>query len=248
VGWAEVRKDEAQMYRILVVDDDAEITTLLSQYLERYDFQVYVASDGASMHRQLREHAIDLVVLDVMLPGVDGLTLARLLREQSQIPIIMLTARAASYDCVVGLEMGADDYMSKPFEPRELVARIHCVMRRQANGQMLSQAATAVRFDAWTLQRLERQVIDPQGTAVPLSYAEYRLLCTLLGSPRRVFSREQLMEQSRGRAMDMFDRSVDLLVSRLRGKLGDEGARLIKTVRGCGYMLDARQVQAWGSA
>lgn len=232
------------MYRILVVDDDEEITALLGQYLERFGFQAHCAHDGASMHAQLQRHAIDLVVMDVMLPGVDGLTLARLLRQQSQIPIIMLTARAASYDCVLGLELGADDYMGKPFEPRELVARIHSVLRRHSQSQPDAREAANVRFDAWTLHRLERQVIDPQGTVVPLSYAEYRLLCVLLEAPRRVFSREQLMEQARGRAMDSLDRSVDLLVSRLRHKLGGEGASLIKTVRGAGYMLDARHIQA----
>ena len=232
------------MYRILVVDDDEEITALLSQYLERFGFQVHCAHDGVSMHRLLQAHSMDLVVMDVMLPGVDGLTLARLLRQQSQIPIIMLTARAESYDCVVGLELGADDYMGKPFEPRELVARIHSVLRRRAGAPADAQQAVKVRFDAWTLQRLERQVIDPQGTVVPLSYAEYRLLCTLLESPRRVFSREQLLEQARGRSMDSLDRSVDLLISRLRHKLGEDGPALIKTVRGAGYMLDARQVQA----
>ncbi|MDR2323922.1 MAG: response regulator transcription factor [Acidovorax sp.] len=232
------------MYRILVVDDDEEITALLSQYLGRFGFEVHCAADGVGMHNQLKAHRIDLVVMDVMLPGVDGMTLARLLRQQSQIPIIMLTARAESYDCVVGLELGADDYVGKPFEPRELVARIHSVLRRHGHAQPNARQATNVRFDAWTLQRLERQVVDPQGMVVPLSYAEYRLLCTLLESPRRVFSREQLMEQARGRSMDSMDRSVDLLVSRLRHKLGEEGASLIKTVRGAGYMLDARQVQA----
>lgn len=232
------------MYRILVVDDDEEITALLNQYLVRFGFEVHCAHDGGGMHAQLKAHRIDLVVMDVMLPGVDGLTLARLLRQQSQLPIIMLTARGESYDCVLGLELGADDYIVKPFEPRELVARIHSVLRRHSQPLPKAQQATSVRFDAWTLQRLERQVVDPQGLVVPLSYAEYRLLCTLLESPRRVFSREQLMEQARGRSMDAMDRSVDLLVSRLRHKLGEEGPSLIKTVRGAGYMLDARQVQA----
>lgn len=232
------------MYRILVVDDDEEITQLLSQFLERFGFQVYCAHDGVSMHSQLKANSIDLVVMDVMLPGVDGLTLARLLRQQSQLPIIMLTARAESCDCIVGLELGADDYMGKPFEPRELVARIHSVLRRYGHPLLDAKHASLVKFDAWTLYRTERQVIDPQGVVVPLSYAEYRLLCTLLESPRRVFSREQLMEQARNRPMENLDRGVDLLVSRLRQKLGDGGAALIKTVRGVGYMLDARQVQA----
>lgn len=233
------------MHRILVVDDDEAITTLLSQYLLRYDLQVHCAHDGASMHAVLAREAIDLIVMDVMLPGVDGLTLARLLRAKSRIPIIMLTARAEAYDCVVGLELGADDYMGKPFEPRELVARIHSVLRRGAGGEAaVASQAVNVRFDAWTLQRAERQVIDPQGMCVPLSYAEYRLLCTLLGAPRRVFTREQLMDQARGKGVDNLDRSVDLLVSRLRHKLGEAGVHLIRTVRGTGYMLDAQQVQA----
>jgi len=234
------------MYGILVVDDDADITTLLSQYLERYGFRVHCAHDGASMHAQLQQHTIDLIVMDVMLPGTDGLTLARLLRQQSQTPIIMLTARAESYDCVVGLELGADDYMGKPFEPRELVARINSVLRRKsaANTNDIS-SAPSVHFDQWTLQRVERQVLDPQGTVIPLSLAEYRLLCTLLETPRSVFTREQILVQALGnKAVDNLDRSVDLLISRLRHKLGETGGQMIKTIRGAGYMLAVQQVQA----
>ncbi len=231
------------MYGILVVDDDADITTLLSQYLERYGFRVFCAEDGASMYHHLQAQQIDLIVMDVMLPGTDGLTLARLLRQNSQIPIIMLTARAETADCVVGLELGADDYMGKPFEPRELVARINSVLRRKSLAPGDVPSATAIRFDDWVLQRLERQLLDPQGTVIPLSYAEYRLLNTFLESPRRVFSREQLMEQAGSKTLENLDRSVDLLVSRLRHKLGQHGAGLIKTVRGSGYMLSVQQVQ-----
>ena len=230
------------MHAILVVDDDTEITTLLSQYLERYGFRVYCAMDGAGMHAQLQAHPIDLIVMDVMLPGTDGLTLARLLRQRSQIPIIMLTARAQTSDCVVGLELGADDYMGKPFEPRELVARINSVLRRGAAAPEDLASALAVRFDAWTLQRLERQLLDPEGTVIPLSYAEYRLISTLLEAPRKVFTREHLMDQAGSRTLDNLDRSVDLMVSRLRHKLGDQGTALIKTVRGSGYMLDVQKV------
>jgi two-component system, OmpR family, response regulator len=229
------------MYGILVVDDDVEITTLLSQYLERYGFRVFCAHDGASMYAHLQAQQIDLIVMDVMLPGTDGLTLARLLRQNSPIPIIMLTARAEAADCVVGLELGADDYMGKPFEPRELVARINSVLRRKSAPDNVPCAAT-VRFDHWTLMRPERQLIDPDGTVIPLSYAEYRLLSCLLESPRRVFTREQLMEQTGGKNQDNLDRSVDLLVSRLRHKLRPSGAALIKTVRGAGYMLSTQEV------
>jgi len=235
------------MYAILVVDDDTEITTLLSQYLERYGFRVYCAQDGASMYAQLQAQPIDLVVMDVMLPGPDGLTLARLLRQSSAIPIIMLTARANPTDCVIGLELGADDYMGKPFEPRELVARIHSVLRRRSAAPDDVPTAIAVRFDDWTLQRVERQLLDPLGTVIPLSYTEYRLLSSLLEAPRRVFTREQLMEQAGSKTLEQLDRSVDLLVSRLRHKLGDQGSTLIKTVRGCGYMLNVQRVQPCGA-
>lgn len=232
------------MYGILVVDDDTAITTLLSQYLERYGFQVHCAHDGAGMHAQLQAQRIDLIVMDVMLPGTDGLTLARLLRQKSQLPIIMLTARADTSDCVVGLELGADDYMGKPFEPRELVARINSVLRRRHFAPGDVPSANAVRFDDWLLQRPERQLQDPQGTVVPLSYAEYRLINHMLEAPRRVFNREELMELAGSKSLEHLDRSVDLVVSRLRHKLGPHGAQLIKTVRGSGYMLDVQKVQA----
>lgn len=237
------------MQHILVVDDDADITTLLAQYLGRFGFTVHTAGDGASMRTRLNSHPIDLVVLDLMLPGADGLALTRELRARSaRLPIIMLTARGNAYDRVLGLEMGADDYMSKPFEPRELVARIQTVLRRAAAGpSTAAQAAEAevVHFDGWSLYRMERHLVSPEGVVISLSNAEFRLLCTFLGMPRRIFSRDQLMEQARGRAMDAFERSIDLLVSRLRQKLSDDPRepRLIKTVRGAGYLFNVRSVQ-----
>ena len=235
------------MQHILVVDDDVEITTLLTEYLARFGYAAHAAGDALSMRAQMAVHPIGLVVLDVMLPGTDGITLARELRERSRVPIIMLTARANPYDCVLGLEMGADDYMGKPFEPRELVARIQTVMRRLAHeGPLASQGPDeVVRFDGWELHCVERHLRSPQGVVVPLSNAEFRLLCTFLRMPRRIFSRDQLMEQARGRAMDAFERSIDLLVSRLRSKLSDDprSPSMIRTVRGAGYLFNVQSLQ-----
>jgi len=235
------------MQHILVVDDDADITTLLTDYLARFGFAAHAAFDADSMRAQLAAHPIGLVVLDVMLPGTDGITLARELRERSRIPIILLTARANPYDCVLGLEMGADDYMGKPFEPRELVARIQTVLRRSASERAAAPQVPddVVHFDGWALHSIERHLVTPSGVVVPLSNAEFRLLCTFLRMPRRVFSRDQLMEQARGRAMDAFERSIDLLVSRLRSKLSDDprSPSMIRTVRGAGYLFNVQSLQ-----
>lgn len=212
-----------------------------------------MAGDGAGMRTVLAAHHMDLVVLDLMLPDEDGLTLARQVHQRSHIPIIMLTARSNPYDRVLGLESGADDYMSKPFEPRELVARIHTVLRR-ASGAQRGVAAGArhdvIRFDGWALHREDRCLTSPAGLVVALSNAEFRLLSTFLQMPRRLFSRDQLMEQARGRSMDSFERSIDLLVSRLRQKLAGDPLEpgMIKTVRGAGYMLNVQSVEgvaAW---
>ncbi|MFM9917439.1 MAG: response regulator [Rhizobacter sp.] len=234
--------------RILIVDDDPGITALLIDYLGSFGLDVRSAADGVEMQSQIELHRIDLVVLDLMLPGVDGLALAHALRARSHIPIIMLTARGNPTDRVVGLEMGADDYMSKPFEPRELVARIKTVLRRAAAPCPEAPGATpgdVIRFDGWQLERGERRLTSPKGLVVPLSNAEYQLLSTFLKAPRRVVSRDQLMTQARGRQMESFDRSIDLLVSRLRHKLFDDSgtAALIKTVRGAGYVFDAQSIQ-----
>lgn len=235
------------MQTILVVDDDVEITSLLTEYLTRFGYAARAAGDAAGMHAALAAHAVDLVVLDVMLPGTDGITLARELRQRSRVPIIMLTARADPYDRVLGLEMGADDYMAKPFEPRELVARIQTVLRRLLHEGPPAQQGPdeVVRFDGWELHCIERHLVSPQGLVVPLSNAEFRLLCTFLRMPRRIFSRDQLMEQARGRAMDAFERSIDLLVSRLRSKLADDprAPSLIRTVRGAGYVFQVQSLQ-----
>lgn len=235
--------------QILVVDDDEEITSLLCEYLSRYGLQAHAADGAEAMRRQMAAHPIDLVVMDLMLPGTDGLALARELRQDSRVPIIMLTARTNLYDRVTGLESGADDYMSKPFEPRELVARIQTVLRRVRDmGEDTGDAGAShavVCFDGWALHREERRLTSPQGLVVPLSNAEFRLLTTFLKTPRRLFSRDQLMEQARGRSMDAFERSIDLLVSRLRQKLADDprDPTMIKTVRGAGYMFNAQSIR-----
>ena len=238
---------------VLVVDDDRQILGLLRRYLEEGGLRVSTAGNAAQMRAVLAAGPVDLIVLDLMLPGVDGLALAHALRARSRIPIIILTARSNPYDCVLGLEMGADDYMSKPFEPRELVARIQTVLRRMTarpEGSGTHANSDVIRFDGWELDRNERCLTSPAGLVVALSNAEFRLLSTFLRTPRRVFSRDQLMEQARGRAMDSFERSIDLLVSRLRQKLADDprDPSMIKTVRGAGYMFNVRSVQgqlAW---
>ena len=232
--------------QILVVDDDQGITSLLSDYLDQFGFAVHIAHDGSTMREQLSRQAMDLVVLDIMLPGSDGLTLAREMRQHSRVPIIMLSARTGTHDRVVGLELGADDYMGKPFEPRELVARINTVLRRTPAGPAQGGGAEEglVHFDGWQLRRDERRLTSPDGLVVPLSNAEYRLLTTFLSMPRRIFSRDQLMERARGRTMETFERSIDLLVSRLRQKLNDDPRwpSMIRTVRGAGYVFDVRSV------
>lgn len=238
---------------ILLVDDDADITALLADYLRRFNFEVHTAADAQGMRAQLAQQRVDLVVLDVMLPGTDGLTLSREIRSRSSIPVIMLTACSSPFDRIMGLESGADDYMGKPFEPRELVARIQTVLRRAQGNQESGDSVArsdVVCFDGWELHREERVLVSPTGLNIALSNAEFRLLTTFLQTPRRLFSRDQLMELARGRAMDAFERSIDLLVSRLRQKLAQDPALppMIKTVRGAGYMFNVQSVQgrmAW---
>ncbi|MBV8617797.1 MAG: response regulator transcription factor [Curvibacter sp.] len=234
------------MQHILVVDDDEDLTALLTQYLDRFGFAAHAAHDAATMWAQLAAHPVGLVVLDLMLPGADGLALIRELSVRRPTPLIMLSTRGASYDRMRGLELGADDYMLKPFEPRELVARIQTVLSRAGGGERAPLVADAevIHFDGWTLHRPQRQLLTPLGVVVPLSDAEFLLLCTFLAMPRRIFSRDQLMEEAFGRAMDAFERGIDPLVSRLRQKLSADPRKpaFIKTVRGVGYLFNARSV------
>ncbi|SDI64972.1 two-component system, OmpR family, response regulator [Pseudomonas flavescens] len=235
-----------QAVHALIVDDDLDIRELLVDYLARYGISSRGVGEGKAMREALQADDYDIVVLDLMLPGEDGLALCRGLRRESNIPILMLTARCEPADRVIGLELGADDYMAKPFEPRELVARIQSILRRvrDVGDSGAAERAGPSRFDGWQLDANLRQLQSPDGLLVPLSNAEFRLLLAFLQRPRRVLSREQLLDAARGRSIEAFDRSIDLLVSRLRQKLGDDprAPRLIKTVRGAGYLLDARQV------
>jgi two-component system OmpR family response regulator len=230
--------------RVLIVDDDPEIRNLLSDYLERQGLIAHAVGDGGAMWRHLERHAVDLVVLDLMLPGENGLDLCRKLRTQSDLPLIMLTARGESTDRVVGLELGADDYVTKPFEPRELLARIRATLRRTGHGTERALAATGHRlvFAGWTLDLRARELTDPDGTRVPLSSGEYRLLEVFVQRPNRALSRDQLLELLQGREASPFDRSIDVMVSRLRRRLRDDPreAQLIKTVRGAGYLFTPR--------
>ncbi len=232
---------------ILVVDDHDEIRDLLGQYLSRHGMAVSLAMDGVTLREQLDKHDdIDLIVLDLMMPGEDGLSLCRHIRSIDGPPIIMLTAMGEEADRVVGLEMGADDYLSKPFSPRELLARIKAVLRRSersSKAEVTAPPSTGdrLRFDRWTLDNNLRQLEDNNELVVPLSTAEYRLLSAFIGNPRRVLSRDQLLDITQGREAMPFDRSIDNQVSRLRRKVETDpkNPTLIKTVWGGGYMLTA---------
>jgi two-component system OmpR family response regulator len=226
---------------VLVVDDDAEIRKLLGEYLERNGFRVSLATDGVQMRRALERSRPDIVVLDLMLPGDSGLTLCRDLRVESSLPVIMLTARADEVDRIVGLEMGADDYLSKPFSPRELLARIKSILRRTRGLAPARGDAQRLRFAGWTLDLAARQLVAADGVVVALSGAEFRLLSVFLEHPNRVLDRNQLMDLTVGRDGAPFDRSIDVQVSRLRVRLRDDARepRIIKTVRSEGYVLAA---------
>jgi two-component system OmpR family response regulator len=232
--------------RALIVDDDAQIRELLCSYLTGFGIQGDGADDGAAMRMAMAKNDYDIVILDLMLPTEDGLLLCRQLRAITNIPIIMLTARGESADRVVGLELGADDYMIKPFDPRELVARIHTILRRtkveREREDDVPGFGEEVGFEGWTLSRTSRQLTTPQRLVVPLSNAEFRLLWAFIEHPRRVLNRDQLMDLARGRTVEAFDRSIDLLVSRLRQKLNDDpkNPALLKTIRGEGYFFDAK--------
>ena len=230
--------------RALIVDDDQEICTLLCTYLADFGIEARGVHGGAAMRRALAEQTPDVIILDLMLPGEDGLALCRYLRATGNIPVIMLTARGEPADRVVGLELGADDYVVKPFDPRELVARIHTVLRRARGDRAAPTGGESERisFEGWTLDVNTRELTTPRKMVVPLSNAEFRLLWTFIERPRRVLNRDQLMDAARGQASNAYDRSIDLLVSRLRQKLDDDprDPKLLKTIRGEGYLFDAR--------
>ncbi len=232
---------------ILVVDDHSEIRDLLKRFLEQHGMRVSCARDGKEMKRLLDEREFDLLVLDLMMPGEDGLTLCRELRVKSRLPIIMLTAMGEETDRIIGLEMGADDYLAKPFNPRELLARIKAVMRRtQAEIQPVPEILTRdLRFDRWLLDINRRELVDEEGVGMSLSTAEFDLLKVFLERPQRVLSRDQLLDLARGREAVAFDRAIDTLVSRLRRKLerDPKNPELIKTIWGGGYLFAADVTQ-----
>ncbi len=226
---------------ILIVDDDAEIRGLLGDYLRKNGYEASAVPDGKAMWSALARGRVDLIVLDLMLPGDDGLTLCRKLSAESSVPVIMLTARGEETDRIVGLEMGADDYLAKPFSPRELLARIKSVLRRtRALPQNLrADEAREIAFAGWRLDTVARHLVSPEGVITSLSGAEYQLLRIFLSHPSHVLSRDQLMVLSKGREADPLDRSIDIQVSRLRHRLRDDPSdpQIIKTVRGEGYVL-----------
>jgi len=226
---------------ILIVDDDAEIRSLLGEYLRKNGFQVGLVADGKTMWMALTRSKVDLIVLDLMLPGDDGLTLCRKLRAESDTPVIMLTARGEETDRIVGLEMGADDYIAKPFSPRELLARIKSVLRRHRSlpRNLRADDARAISFAGWRLDTVARHLISRDGVLTSLSGNEYQLLRIFLIHPSQVLTRDQLMLLVKGHEANPLDRSIDIQVSRLRQRLGDDSGdpRIIKTVRGEGYVL-----------
>lgn len=229
---------------ILIVDDDREIRRMLADYLEKNGLRVTTASDGREMRAELESNAIDLIVLDIMMPGDNGLVLCRNLRSSKHraIPVLMLTARDDETDRVIGLEMGADDYVVKPFSPRELLARINAVVRRTRMlppNLQITESSRLISFGQWRLDITARHLLDPNDTVVALSGAEFRMLRVFLDHPQRVLNRDQLMNLTQGRNAEHFDRSIDLLVSRLRQRLQDDPREqtYIKTVRSEGYVF-----------
>ena len=229
---------------VLVVDDHRDIREPLARYLEKHDVRVTAVDSSAAARRALRKAAVDLVVLDIMMPGEDGLQLCRHLRETTRIPVILLTAMAEDTDRIVGLEVGADDYVTKPFNPRELLARIKAVIRRTQSlpPDREPRSAGAYRFDRWSLDTSRRELVDEAGVVTSLSTGEFRLLVVLLERPGMVLSRDQLLDLTRGRRAAPFDRAVDNQVSRLRRKIErDPGSpKLITTVWGGGYRFTGK--------
>jgi two-component system phosphate regulon response regulator OmpR len=226
--------------RILVVDDDPDLRWMVEKYLSKHDFAVTLAEDGEKMREILEEQSFDLAILDINLPGEDGLSLARYLRSNFQIGIIMLSAAAEVFDRIVGLEMGADDYVTKPFEPRELLARVKSVLRRsQAELEREAESGARVKFGEYSLDLDAHQLLDKDEQAVSLTSMEFDLLKAFAENPNKVLDRDQLLNLSHNRDWDPFDRSIDIRITRLRRKIEAEPSKpqIIKTVRGAGYIF-----------
>ncbi len=231
----------SQTAHILVVDDQQEICDVVAEYLTGEDYRVSIAHDGVGMRRVLGQSPADLVILDLMLPGEDGLTLARSLRSESGIGIIILTGRGETVDRIIGLEMGADDYLPKPFHLRELLARVKSVLRRvqSRDGDAPQPARSQARFAGWNLDLASRELMSPGGQEVRLTTGEFDLLAAFVNNPNQVLSRDRLLDLARNREAGPFDRTIDVQVGRLRRKLEDDPQKpgLIKTVRGSGYIF-----------
>jgi two-component system OmpR family response regulator len=233
---------------IAVVEDDPEIRALLASLLTREGFEVEACANGAEFNRVLERRRVDLAVLDIMMPGEDGLSICRRLRARGDVAVLMVTAKADDIDRIVGLEIGADDYLAKPFNPREMVARVRAILRRTREAHRAVEAPRETyRFGGWRLDAGSRDLTGPDGEATVLTGGEFDLLLVFLQHPQRVLNRDQLMDWTRGRNAAPFDRSVDVQLSRLRRKLGDgaDGLGMIRTVRGGGYLF-APQVERGG--
>ncbi len=237
--------------RLLLVDDEATLREPLGEYLSRQGFVVTEAASAAQARTLLRDATPDLALLDVMMPGEDGISLCRHLTESKAIPVIFLTAKGEATDRIVGLEIGADDYVVKPFDPRELVARIRSVLRRAARQSPVQVDNELFEFDGWRLDPLKRRLTDSEGALVSISSAEFRLLLAFVERPRQVLDRDRLLDLVQGREAHLFDRAVDNQISRLRRKIeaDNRNPQLIQTVWGGGYMLaaDVRRVSAEGT-
>jgi two-component system OmpR family response regulator len=226
---------------VLIVDDERDILDPLASYLSKNGFRVAKACDAASAREILAAHSVDIALIDIMMPGEDGLALTGFIRATSKTPVILLTAKAEETDRIVGLELGADDYVTKPFSPRELVARIKAVLRRTSNDSVKPPDVDAYAFGDWVLRTGERELVDKDGRAVPLSTGEYNLLLAFVTHPKRVLTRDQLLDLTQHRDLGAFERSIDNHISRLRKKLEADprDPKLIKTVWGGGYTLAA---------
>ncbi len=233
----------ANAAHILIVDDDRQIRASLARFLTASGFRISAAEDGAAMFAAIEKGRFDLIVLDIMMPGEDGLTLCRRLREASRIPVIFLTALSQEIDCVAGLELGADDYICKPIRPRELLARIRAVLRRAGDMTAPRECAPAVshKFEGWHLDAVRRTLRNPQGALVELTGGEFDLLLVFAERPRHVLTRDQLLDLTRGKEAAVLDRSIDVQVGRLRRKIEADPQlpALIKTVRSGGYVFCA---------
>jgi two-component system OmpR family response regulator len=233
--------DHTDMPTILIVDDDEGIRNLLAEFLRQHGLRAHLAENGSVMREILAQHTIDLIILDIMMPGEDGLTLCRQLRMHSTIPILMLTAIGEEVDRIVGLEMGADDYLRKPFNPRELLARIKAILRRVQGPAktVIKNEAPIYAFSGWVLDTGARRFISPDQLEVSLTAGEYNLLLAFLEKPQQVLNRDQLLEFTKNRSAAAFDRSIDIQISRLRQKIEDDikNPVVLKTVRGGGYIL-----------